>query len=507
MPMGAKTAKGRAFFMGRAIAALVLGVSVACGGSPNPPAPSPGNPGSGETISGRERIGWSQPAQDSSELATFDYAIYVDGARRVLEGDTCGGGSAGAFDCSAPLPSMTAGQHTLELATFVMVNGAPIESARSSALRVTVSAVSPPAAGVAPQDSTIATGDGHRFRASIVARGLRDPADLAVTPDGRVLVAERAGRVRIAGPEGLSDIIALELDNVMTADASGLSAIALHPDFERNGYVYVAYAVEDDRRDGAAFRIARFRERNGVLAQGAIIVRERVPAAVPNAVIRFGVDGRLYMGFASLPLTRLGQSSTTSSVQDAQSAATVLGKILRLNDDGTLPRDNPRVSPTFSSGHRDPRAFAWHPTTGTMWELERDDDAGDELNTIVGGADYGWPLATGMRSYARSVPADLVLPPGTGVSGACFVPLQSGSPLAGELLVASRGAEDLLRIQADGSGGRAGLIEGMLQGRYGRLAAVAVSADGAIYVATANRETWGDGKDVLIRLTHINSAR
>jgi glucose/arabinose dehydrogenase len=236
------------------------------------------------------------------------------------------------------------------------------------------------------------------------------------------------------------------------------------------------------------FRIARFRERNGTLAQGAIISRER--GFSNHVVMRFGPDGRLYAGF-----------SAGSDFRDSPVPAGVRGTILRLNEDGTTPRDNPRASTTFSSGHRDPRALAWHPSTRALWELERDRDSGDELNTITGGADYGWPQTAGGTPAARSVPPALVLAAGTDVSGACFVPLGASSPLAGELLVASRGAEDLLRIRVGSNGDRPGLVEGIFQGRYGRIAAVEATAEGTIYIATANRETWGPGRDVLIRLS------
>jgi hypothetical protein len=98
-----------------------------------------------------------------------------------------------------------------------------------------------------------------------------------------------------------------------------------------------------------------------------------------------------------------------------------------------------------------------------------------------------------------------VFPVGTDVAGASFVPLKAASPLAGELLVASRGAEDLLRIHVGRSGEPSGLIEGLLQGRYGRISAVAAAPDGTIYITTGNRDTWGAGQDILIRLTSLTA--
>jgi glucose/arabinose dehydrogenase len=471
---------------GGVLAALLL--ATACGGSSNPPAPGPPGTGGGDTITGRERIGWAQPAQDAAQLATFDFAIYVDGTRTLLSNDTCAPGSGGNFDCSAPLPPLTAGQHTLELAAFIVSNGVTLESDRSVSLRVTVAATTAPGDAALPIDATVTSSEGHQFRASIVARGLDDPTDLAVAPDGRIFVTERAGRVQIVAPDGSGDSVALELHGVAPGDETGLTAVALHPQFERTGHVFLGYGADGDRRDAGGLRIARFRERNGVLAEGAMLARERT-AAPPHVVVRFGRDGKLYAAV-----------SAGADPRDAQSAASPLGKILRFNEDGSTPRDNPAATATFSSGHRDPRALAWHPSNGALWEVERDREAGDELNAVVAGADYGWPLVRGATPSARSVPAALVLPPGTEVSGAAFIPARSRSPMAGELIVASRGAEDLLRVRVGAGREPSGLVEGILQGRYGRIAAIAVAGDGTIYAATGNHETWGAGRDVLVRI-------
>lgn len=180
-----------------AAAVLLLGALAACG-DPPPPSPNPSpSPGS-ETITGRERIGWTQGAADAIDLGAIRYAIYVDGARRVLDAATCGP-TAGAtgFECSAPLPALTAGAHVLELASFFTSGGNVLESARSSPLRVTVVAAVTAVEAEASDGVTPLTADGGRLRAEIVARGLDDPSDLAVAPDGRVFVAERAGRVWI----------------------------------------------------------------------------------------------------------------------------------------------------------------------------------------------------------------------------------------------------------------------------------------------------------------------
>ena len=456
---------------------LPLILMTACGGSSAPPTPgTPGGGGGGDTITGRERLGWSQPAQDAAQLASFDYAIYVDGVRSVLTGDACSGNAA-PFDCSAPLPPLTPGAHSLELASFIIADGTVVESERSTALRVTVAASTPPADASGAEDAPLTTPEGYTLTATVVARGLEDPADVAIAPDGRAFVAERAGRVKIVGADGVHT--ALDLAAISGSPGVRLASLALHPAFERTSFVYLAQADEAGRMS-----LLRFRERGGVLAEGATLARERT--AAEHAVIRFGPDGLLYaaLGVGADP-------------REAQREASPEGKILRFNEDGTIPRDNPRASPVWSSGHRDPRGLAWHPATGRLWEGERGGDAGDEINAIVAGADYGWPVSR-VTGTGGSRAAALLMPAGTEVASVDFVPLSTASPLAGELLVASSGAEDVLRVRADGD--RPGLVAGLLDGRYGRIAAVRAHVDGTILLATGNRDTWGAGRDVLVRL-------
>ena len=185
---------------------LLAIVTIACGtDTPEPPAVTPGPP---ETVAGTERLGWTQRATDAAELSTFRYAIYVDGARAELTGVSCqplSPQTSSDFDCSAPLPPMSTGPHTLELATFI-VDGDLLESARSAPLQVnrtsapTAVAPAPPATWAS--GTTVSTADGLRLRIDRIAEGLVRPTDIAFLPDGRVLVAEEAGQVRVLMPDG-----------------------------------------------------------------------------------------------------------------------------------------------------------------------------------------------------------------------------------------------------------------------------------------------------------------
>src|SRR5262249_4243253 len=171
-----------------------ISAAAACGSSPQPPVVNP--PTTVETINGTERIGWDQPAADAPELATIRYAIYADDVRSEIAGATCASTSAAnGFACTGRLPPLTPGAHRLQIASFI-VDGAVFESARSAALRVNVVAAGASSSGVATvRPGTSVTPDGIRMRVELVAGGLDTPADLALTPDGRILIAEAGGRI------------------------------------------------------------------------------------------------------------------------------------------------------------------------------------------------------------------------------------------------------------------------------------------------------------------------
>ena len=235
--------------------------AIACGrSSPAPPVvtPPPGN----ETINGTERIGWDQRAADTVELAAIGYVLYVDGTRTPLTAVTCATEAVTAgFACSARLPALSAGSHTLQLASFI-TDGTVLESERSASLSVTVvpqtnAAVKPrttakPPSSQAWNGALVETRDQVTLRVELVVEGLEEPTDLAFAPDGRLLVAERAGTIRIlpraAGPAGPTDAShasvpepALSLAGDAVDDETTLLALALDPQFERTRFVFVIY--------------------------------------------------------------------------------------------------------------------------------------------------------------------------------------------------------------------------------------------------------------------------
>lgn len=466
-------------------AALIVCILAAAGcGDPEGPSSSPPPSGGGNTISGRERFGWVQTVASEGDLALYRYALYVDGARRVVEGESCAATAAPtSFECSAPLPPLTPGAHTLELAAFVTSGDTVLESPRSAPLQVSVAGATAPADGAnAAADGPLVSSDGLRFHAAVIARGVIDPVDIAVAPE-RVLIAERGGTVHVLDASGR---VIRDAENVVRmlepAGDAELLSIAAARDFEESGVVWLAYGSPD--RDGRAIRIARLRERAGQLGEQAVLASFAVPAGA-SAIVRAGPDGALYVG--------IGSGAEPDSAQNLSRAA---GKILRLSTQGRTADDNPWRSPVFSIGHRAPSGLDWHPSGDTLLEVEPH-DAGDEINLIQRAGNYGWPLS-GRRPSAQAIPPMLRLPAGAGAAGAVVIRAED-SPLYGDLIVSAPGLPDLLRVRFDEEG-RARLAARILQGRFGRTGRIAADPSGALYILTANGGNANGPGELLLRL-------
>ena len=438
---------------------VVAGLAIAgCGGSSSaPPPPSTPPPGgdSGETITGRERIGWDQQASGAAELATFKYAIYMDGGRSEMADVNCSNtsGSAG-FPCSGRLPAMTAGAHTLEIAAFITAaGGATLESAKSSTLRVTVqAAVADSAAATAwVAGPAGVTRDGTPLAVERVAEALVDPVDLGVAPDGRVFVAERGGRVRILdGAAGGGSITGVDVEG------GELVAIALDAGFARTHAVYALYAAA--AADGRTYRLARLREVNGTLGERAVLLNDIAPAPDPTAaLLRVSSDGRVIVG--------IGNATGASTRFE--------GKLLRVEADGTTPPDQ-NGTPILAGGLEQPRAAAWDAGRSALWTLDRG-TGGHVLTSVI--------LAPG--EPARVGTSVQVAEP-----GAASVAVYEGSQLPGfekNLLLASPEGRYILRLRPLESGRpREFATERLLQDRVGAVRLVAAAPDGSIYFSTAD---------------------
>ena len=238
------------------------------------------------------------------------------------------------------------------------------------------------------------TAEQHGIRVSVVTRGLSHPWAIAFLPDGGMLITERPGRLRIVRGGVLDPQPVSGVPQVRTDGNGGLMDVALHPGFAANGLVYLTYTkpVADGRGAPALAR--------GRLAAGRLVDVEDLVVTDSyegnqglNGRVAFGRDGRLHM-------------STGGRVGDlAQDPASLRGKILRLADDGSVPSDNPFVDrpgyrpEIYTLGHRNTLGLMVHPGTGAIWNHENGPNGGDEVNVILPGRNYGWPLMSFGRLY------------------------------------------------------------------------------------------------------------
>ena len=347
----------------------------------------------------------------------------------------------------------------------------------------------PPPTRADTQPPARTTGDRELARAEggpeveTVVTGLEAPWELAFLPGGRALLTERAGRVRLLEP-GLrlrNEPIA-EVDVEATGEA-GLLGLAVDPQFERNGFVYLYRTVSEGNE------VARYR------FEGDELTEERVIADGINAGsihdggrIRFGPDGQLYF------------SAGDAGVADlAQDQASLNGKMLLMAP--RLYRGAGGRPEIFSLGHRNPQGFDWHPRTGLFAQDEHGPDGDDEVNVLTQGANYGWPLIQGeagqegletpVAFYAESIAP----------SGATFVKLP-GSEWSGDYLIAGLVGEQIRRVRFSEAGGVT-VDEALFEGEFGRMRTVVEGPDGALYALTSNRDGRGsprEGDDRVLRI-------
>ena len=230
-----------------------------------------------------------------------------------------------------------------------------------------------------------------------IAKGLEHPWGLEILPDKRMLVTERPGRLRIVGADGrLSEPLA-GVPQVYASGQGGLLDVALSPAFEKDRLVYLSFA--ESGAGGAGTAVARGRLGGGALENTQVIWRQQPKVSGSNhwgSRIVFRRDGTLFV--------TLGERFNHS--ERAQDLSATLGKVVRINPDGSAPRDNPFVNrdgarpEIWSYGHRNVQAAALHPETGQLWTVEHGARGGDELNHPEAGKNYGWPVISYGTHYS-----------------------------------------------------------------------------------------------------------
>ena len=333
-------------------------------------------------------------------------------------------------------------------------------------------------------------------RAELVAQGLVNPWGLAFLPDGRMLVTERPGRMRLLGPDGQPGRPLIGLPPVAAGGQGGLLDVVVDPDFARNRLVYWSYSEPGDGGNSTA--VARGRLDGEGLAGVQVIFRQSPKVDSRShfgSRLVFAPDGRLFI--------TLGDRF--SRKDDAQTLDTHHGKIVRIEPDGNVPADNPFVGrpgalpQIWSYGHRNVQGAAIHPQTGELWATEHGPQGGDELNRVARGGNHGWPLVTYGRNYGLGtrigeegprpgieMPLKHWVPTSIAPSGLAFLSSERYPGWKGNLFVGALRGQALWRLQLDGT--KVVAEEALLTGLRERIRQVRQGPDGFLYVLTENTE-------------------
>ena len=329
------------------------------------------------------------------------------------------------------------------------------------------------------------------FKVTEIAKELDHPWSMAFLPDGSMLVTERAGRLRLIKGGSLQPAPIAGVPAVHTGSQAGLFDIVLHPNFAQNNVVYLTYAAGTASANGTQVMRARFD--GGALRDSQVIFR-----ALPLKDTDNHYGGRMaFLPDGTFVLT-IGEGFEYR--EKAQDLTSDLGKLVRLNEDGSVPQNNPFVGQPsarpeiYTWGHRNPQGLAFDAQSGRLYETEHGPRGGDELNIIVARKNYGWPVITYGMDYSGAYVSPYTQRSGLEQPVIYWTPSIAPSGLAmyrgdkfpawrGDLFVGALAFKHLRRVHLD-ENGEVVAQEELLNDLNWRIRDVRVSPDGYLYVCT-----------------------
>ncbi|EAQ98083.2 PQQ-dependent sugar dehydrogenase [Congregibacter litoralis] len=346
---------------------------------------------------------------------------------------------------------------------------------------------------------------GMSIRVVKIADGLSHPDGLVFLPnEGTMLITERPGRLRRVKDGVLDPRPIAGLPKINNVGLGGLHDIVLHPEFKKNRLLYISYTKDREPEKGTTLAILRARLSEGRLQDTEdILITDawESPLGTYGGRMVFGPDGMLYISVGDRDGTT--SSDQSSARPEAQNLRNHIGSILRVRDDGTVPRDNPFVgSPDakaeiYSYGHRNVYGMDWDPSTGEMWASEFGPAGGDEINRIIPGHNYGWPLVSLGRHYSGSPVSDqpwyregmdnplFFWNPPFNPENMFFYTGDKFPRLKGSLMVAGAGSKKIAQMSIRGDFIKQG--DTMLNELDVRFRDIRQGPDGYIYVLTEGR--------------------
>lgn len=332
-----------------------------------------------------------------------------------------------------------------------------------------------------------------------VVRGLEVPWGIAFTSSERLLVTERPGRLRVIEKGKLDPVPLRVFPEVASRGEAGLMSIALHPDYAQNKELYLVLTYEKNGK--LVNKIVRFRDEGDTLTHETVILDD-IPGAEFHAGSRiaFGPDGRLY--------ATTGDATDKTSPQNVGSLG---GKVLRVNPDGSIPPNNPfPKSPVWSFGHRNAQGLAWHPQTRELYITEHGPSifdgpaGGDEVNHIVRGSNYGWPVVSHEEKRSGMVAPILLFTPAEAPASAMFYTSDVLPQFKNDLFFGALAGKGLVRVRIDNKDpDKVVAYEKLSAVRFGRIRDVTEGPDGFIYFSTSNRDGRGDPASADDRIFRI----
>lgn len=345
-------------------------------------------------------------------------------------------------------------------------------------------------------DETFETASGSSIKVETVVDGLAEPWGMALMPNGNWLITEKGGSLRMLSAEGALSEPIEGTPEVDARDQGGLLDVALDPDFEQNRLVYLSFSEpgEGGTNSTAVYR-GRLSEDGTSLDDGEVLFTQMPKEASTKhfgSRLVFDGDGHLFV--------TMGERSEEEFRGQAQDLDSHLGKIVRINPDGSVPEDNPFVDDAgalpaiWSYGNRNVQAAAMNPETGDLWEIEHGPDGGDELNIIQPGNNYGWPLVSYGENYDGTPVNEgeqtmegvtdpiLTWTPVIAPSGMIFYDGDLFPDWQGDILVGGLRSTALVRVDVEGESAEE--AERLLEDLGMRIQDVAQGPDGAVFVLT-----------------------
>ncbi len=330
------------------------------------------------------------------------------------------------------------------------------------------------------------------YEIEVIASNLYVPWDIDISNEGKIYFTERSGTIKVIENNKLHllPLITFSAPFVSRGEG-GLLGLALDPNYSRNHYMYVMHSYAEGNQ--IYNRVVRLVENNNKASINKVLIDKIPGGQIHNGGrIKIGPDQKLYI--------TTGDSGNPALAQDITSTA---GKILRIELDGGIPKDNPIAnSPVYSFGHRNPQGLAWN-SKNILYASEHGQTAHDEINIIQPGANYGWPLVQGDEESSEVVTQKPLIHSGEETWAPSGIAILNQGIWQGKLLVATLRGEQLLAMSLNGNGRRVQSVESWLKNEYGRLREVIQGKDGSIYITTSNRDGRGKinaGDDKILRL-------